>query len=348
MAEYPRDWLPVNSLADTYSSVLGQYERSAELFNRAWQLDSQQPYSPSGLAKAYLALNRVEDARVVLDRALAAKLDNLPVRTALYHLAILRGDAAAAEEQVRWSSGQGAEDNLGPTIAFAAAQQGRLRAAQAIVERDVKELQAAGFNETAAWEYSALALLEASSHSFKESHRHVSLSLALFRGRSNLGPLALALAFAGDTNQSQTMIDELARRYPHDALLNRVVIPCALAAIEINRHRYERAISLLEPVRRYDFSAFAEFYSSYLRGLAYLGIRQADAAAGEFEKIVNHRGIAPVTINWALAQLGLPAPIQSPATLRKPARRTRTFLPSGKMPIPTFRSCMRRRWNTSV
>lgn len=305
MEEFPRDWLPVNSLADSYGSALGQYEKSAELYNRAWKLDFQQPYSPAGLAKAYLALNRVEDSRAVLDRALAAKLDNLPIRTALYHLAILRGDAATAQEQVRWSFNQAAQDNLGPTIAYAAAQQGRLRAAQAIIERDIKELEAAGFKETAAGEYSALALLEAGSNNFQETHRHVSLSLALFRGRSNLAPSALALALAGDTNQSQAMMDELARRYPHDALLNRFLTPCAHAALEIERHRYERSISLLEPVRRYDFGAVVEFYSLYLRGLAYLGNRQADAAAGEFEKIINRRGIAPVSLNWPLAHLGL-------------------------------------------
>ncbi|MBZ5653074.1 MAG: winged helix-turn-helix domain-containing protein [Acidobacteriia bacterium] len=303
--EYPRDWLPVNSLADSYASPLGQYEKSAELYNRAWELDFQQPYSPSGLAKAYLALNRVEDARAVLDRALAAKLDNLPIRTALYHLAILRGDAATAREQVRWSSNQAAQDNLGPTIAYAAAQQGHLRAAQAIAERDVKELEAAGFKEAAAFEYSTLALLEAGSNNFKESHRHVSLSLALFRGRSNLAPSALALALAGHANQSRAMIDELARRYPDDVLLSRFLNPCAHAAIEIEQHRYERAISLLEPVRRYDFGAVVEFYSLYLRGLAYLGNRQADAAAGEFEKTINRRGIAPVSLTWALAHLGL-------------------------------------------
>ncbi len=305
MVEYPRDWLPVNSLANLYASILGQYEKSAELDDRAWRLDSQQPYSPSGLAEAYAALNRVEDARAVLARATAAKLDNLPVRTALYHLAVLRGDDASADAQVRWSASQPVRDNLGPTIASAAAQRGRLRDARAIVERDVKELQASGFRETAAREYAALATFEAGSHSFKQARRDVSTSMRLFHGRSNLGPLALSLALTGDTNQAQAMIDELVRRYPHDVSLSRLLIPCSRAAIEINRHRYEPAIALLEPMRRFDLGSSIDFYSLYLRGLAYLGNHQADAAVGEFEKIVNNRGVAPVSPNWALAHLGL-------------------------------------------
>jgi eukaryotic-like serine/threonine-protein kinase len=305
MEEYPRDWLPMHSLADLYATTLGQYEKSAELDDRAWQLDSQQPYSPAGLAQAYSALNRVEDARAVLARATAVKLDNLPVRIALYHLAVLRGDDASADAQIRWSASQSPRDNLGPTIASAAAQRGRARDARTIFEHDAKELQAGGLMEAAAWEYADLATLEAGSHSFKAARQDATVSLKLFRGRSNLGPLAFALALSGDTNQSQAMVDELARRYPHDASLSRLVIPCTQAAIDINRHRYERAILLLEPMRHYDLGSSIEFYSLYLRGLAYLGNHQTDAAVGEFEKIVNNRGIAPVSPNWAFAHLGL-------------------------------------------
>jgi eukaryotic-like serine/threonine-protein kinase len=305
MEEYPRDWLPVHSLADLYASILGQYEKSAELDNLAMQLDSQQPYSPSGIAEAYSALDRVEDARAVLAHATAAKLDNLPVRIALYHLAVLRGDDASADAQVRWSSSQSPRDNLGPTIASAAAQRGRMRDARTILEHDARELQAGGFTEAAAWEYAGLASLEAGSHSFKAARQEATISLKLFRGRSNLGPLALALALSGDSNQSQAMVDELVRLYPLDAGLNRLVIPCTRAAIEINRRRYERAILLLEPTRDLDLGSTFEYYSLYLRGLAYLGNRQPDAAISEFEKIIDHRGVAPVSINWALAHLEL-------------------------------------------
>jgi hypothetical protein len=60
----------------------------------------------------------------------------------------------------------------------------------------------------------------------------------------------------------------LIRRYPLDAGLNRLVIPCTRAAIEISRRRYERAILLLEPTRDFDLGSTIEFYSLYLRGLA--------------------------------------------------------------------------------
>jgi tetratricopeptide (TPR) repeat protein len=305
MEEYPRDWIPLDSLAGDYSWYLGQHEKGAQLYERAWALDPQQPFSPAGLAAADLALNRVTDARAVLDRALAMKLDNLPIRTVLYELAVLQGDAATAEMQIRWSASQPVQDNLGPTIASAAAQRGRLRDARATVERDARELKAQGFNESAASEYSAMAVLEASFHNFPEARRLVASSLALFHGRSNLQMAALALSWAGDAVQAQAMIEELTRRYSHDALQSRLIIPCSRAALEIHRHRYERAIALLDPVRRFDFGTATEFYAPYFRGLAYLGNRQAEAAANEFEQVVKNRGVNPVSPNWTLAHLGL-------------------------------------------
>jgi tetratricopeptide (TPR) repeat protein len=256
-------------------------------------------------AGAYLALNRPAEARVVLDRAMAAKLDNLPVRSALYALAVTQDDAATAEAQVRWSANQPVQDNLGWAIARAAAQQGHLQAAQAIFERDAKELQALGFRETASWEYAEQAISAGAFHDSKLARRDAASSLALFHGRSNVKKLSLALALAGDAKQAQDLIDFLIRSYPHDVLLQRFNIPCARASIELDRHHYQRAIALLEPLRRYDFGTEMDFDSLYLRGLAYLGNHQLEAAAAEFQHIIENRGVNPVGTNWVLAHLGL-------------------------------------------
>ena len=305
MKEYPRDWLPLDSLAASYSWFLGQQQKAAELYDRAWELDPRQPYSPAGLASAYLALNRTADARTVLNRAMVTKLDNLPVRSVLYALAVMQGDAATADAQVHWSASQPVQDNLGWAIARAAAQQGRLQAARAIFELDAKELKLLGFNETASWELATQATFAATFHDSTAARRYAASSLVLFRGRSNLRRLALALALAGDVKQSQNMIDELTRNYPHDVLLRRFSLPCAQSAIEINRHQFQRAITLLEPLRRYDLGTAMQFDSLYLRGLAHLGNHQPEAAAREFQQIIDNRGTDPLGANWVLAHLGL-------------------------------------------
>ena len=50
---------------------------------------------------------------------------------------------------------------------------------------------------------------------------------------------------------------------------------------------------------------FGFLYTAYLQGLAYLQVGNARAAAEEFEKIINHRGLVANFIVGALAHLGL-------------------------------------------
>jgi len=305
MEEYPRDWLPLDSLAATLLSDFNQYDKAGELYQRAMELDPEQPFSPSGLALSELARNRVPDARGVLDRALTKGLDNVNVRAALYQVAVVQGDAATADQQARWSDKQPAQDNLGYFLATAAAQLGRLSDARAIAERDVKELVPAGFKEGAAAELSNLALVEASLQDFAGARRHAASSLDLSHAATGNRYAALALALSGDTARAQALIQKQERQFPQDVSLNRFTAPCVRAAIAINQRKFEDAIALLEPVTRYDLASGIGFESLYLRGLAFLGANKPDAAAAQFEVILEHRGVAPLNPNWALAHLGL-------------------------------------------
>jgi len=60
---------------------------------------------------------------------------------------------------------------------------------------------------------------------------------------------------------------------------------------------------LLDAARRYE--AAAEFWPIYVRGQAYLRQRTGAEAAAEFQKIIDHRGQAPLSALYPLAYLGL-------------------------------------------
>ena len=303
MEEYPRDWIPVDSLATVYASYFNESGKAVELYQRAMQLDPQQSYSRVGLARSYLALGKVQDARSVLDTALAAGDENWMVRAPLFEVSTLQGDLKTAGEQVQWSDRQPAQDNINFVIVSAALQQGRFKEAQARVKRDVQDLQAAGLTDSAADEYAQLALTEASFLLSKETRRHAASSLALSR-KSNLLVLSMALALSGDPAGAETLAREF-ENAPPNAFHRRFTIPCVRAAIAISRRNFDDAISLLEPMRRYDQAPVTGFQSLYLRGLAFLGKQDAAKAAAEFQTIVEHRGIAPSNPIWALAHLQL-------------------------------------------
>jgi hypothetical protein len=109
----------------------------------------------------------------------------------------------------------------------------------------------------------------------------------------------------GAEARATELLDELARRFPAATLPLRLHRPVILAALALHRGDAARAVSELEPAAQYDHAPAAEFWPSYLRGLAHLRLKDGRSAATAFENVVNHRGEAPTSPLYALAHLGL-------------------------------------------
>lgn len=73
----------------------------------------------------------------------------------------------------------------------------------------------------------------------------------------------------------------------------------------MNRKAPEQAVAALEPIRPYELGVAQGMFPNYLRGLAYLQARRGAEAAAEFQKVIEHRGIAPAAQEHSLARLGL-------------------------------------------
>jgi predicted Zn-dependent protease len=86
-------------------------------------------------------------------------------------------------------------------------------------------------------------------------------------------------------------------------LINGLWLPAIRAAMELQRGNPSQAIQSLEAPSRYE--AAAEFWPQYLRGQAYLRLNLGNEAAAEFQKILDHRGQAPLSPLYPLAHLGL-------------------------------------------
>jgi eukaryotic-like serine/threonine-protein kinase len=304
--EYPRDVPGTSDLAFNYCYYLGDFQRSIELSNEVLRVDPKNPHIPQFLAWSYLGLNRVDEAKSVLDQALARKLDNSDVRGALYEVALLQGDSTATQSLRQWDADQPAEDNISDIVTLNFMQQGRLKEAKHLQEGQLQALQPGGFKELAASYPAMIALTEAELGDYGEARRYAASTATLARSRTALPLLAIALALAGESKNVQVTIEELNRRYPSDTSVHSVYIPVAQAALELTRGDSEKAIKLLEPTRHYEFGRAWNFLPLYIRGLAYLsGGHQGKEAAEEFEKIIAHRGVAPVAPEWSLAHVQL-------------------------------------------
>jgi eukaryotic-like serine/threonine-protein kinase len=306
---YPHDSIPHGNLGANFVT-LGQYEKSVAETQDALRLDPNQIIGYGNLGQVLIALNRLDDAKVIFEQALARKLDGGSFRLLMYYLAFVRGDSRQMEQQVAWGAGKpGAEDPLLSAQSDTEAYYGRLTKARDFTRRAVDSAIRADSKETAAlWQANA-ALREAEFGNAAAAKQDVTAALGLAPGRDVKVLAALALARAGDTPRAQAMMEELEKSNPTNTVLKLYWLPTLKAAIEVNGGNAARALELLEAAAPYELgepppTQEGTLYPAYLRGHAYLLTRNGTAAASEFQKMLDHRGILVNFPTGVLAHLG--------------------------------------------
>jgi hypothetical protein len=119
---------------------------------------------------------------------------------------------------------------------------------------------------------------------------------------------ALTLARIGDDRRAKALAEELERNYPTNTVLKLYWLPTINAAIELSKKNSPQAIVLLEAAAPYELGSTdcnCALYPAYLRGQAYLLSHNSVAAALEFQKLRDHRGIMQNVATGSLAQLQL-------------------------------------------
>src|SRR3989475_4796528 len=309
---YPHDAGPHLNLGN-YFLVLGQYDKSLAETEEAQRLeanlDALIAYANRGMA--FLALNRPDDAKATFEQALARKLDGGFLRLEMYYLAFVRGNSSQMEQQLAWGAGKpGAEDLLLSAQSDTEAYYGRLAKARDFSRRAVDSAVRADSKETAAlWQVNA-ALREAEFGNDAPAKQGVAAAPALAPGRDVKVLAALTLARVGDAARAKAMVQALEKSDPLNTVLKLYWLPTLKAAIELNGGNSAQALIFLEAAAPYELGVppptlEGTLYPAYLRGLTYLLARQGQAAATEFQKLLDHRGIVLNFPLGALAQLQL-------------------------------------------
>jgi tetratricopeptide (TPR) repeat protein len=302
---YPNDSSAFTNLALVYEVYLGQFEKAIQSASEFIRLEPNAPFGYSHTAPSYMALNRLEEARSILQRAVDARADNLFIHDQLYELAFLNGDAEGMQRQMKWSEGKPSEYLLLNDATSVAAAHGQMQKAGELLQRSVQVSDRLGFKETTADTQSFFAVTQAEMGNASKAKELAASSSALAHGRSNMESLAVALAMTGEVSRAQAIEDDLSHRFPDDTLLHQVSIPVVRALIEMDRKAPEKAIEALQAATPYELGTNQGLFPIYVRGLAYLQAKRGAEAAAEFQKMVDHRGIAPTAPEHSLAKLGL-------------------------------------------
>ena len=311
---YPRENAPHDFLAAMILPVFGKFEQSVEEAKRAIEIDPDFAISYLILASGYQELDRLPEAENILRRASERKLEIPDFLLQRYDIAFLKADQAGMRREVALAHGKpGAEDLVSEHEPFVLAYSGHLQQARTMSRREVDRALQTTQRERAALYEAQTALREGLVGNSVEARQSALTALERSRQLYVEYGAAVALAISGDSGRSQTLVDDLTRRFPEDTGARFSYLPTLRALIALSHGEPAKAIELLQIAAPYELGTprsaihafFGAFYPIYVRGLAYLAVHQGAEAAREFQKILLHRGIVVSDPIGALARLQL-------------------------------------------
>jgi tetratricopeptide (TPR) repeat protein len=302
---YPRDYALYVHLAAIYLS-LGNLDKAVENAREALRLEPNAALNYSALGVDFIALNRLDEAEAVFQQAEKRKLEGEFLLLARYQLAFLKDDTVQMGRLASAAMGRpGLEDVLLASQADTETWYGRLKNARELTRRAMDSARRNDAKETAAAYQAAAALREVEAGNPGRARAEARAALDLAPNRDVRAMAALALARVGDTAAAEKLAAELEKTFPFDTLVQRYRLPTIHAAIALQRQDPNRAVELLQTTSAIELGDAGNLLPVYLRGEAYLGLHDGNAAAAEFQKFIDHRGLV-ANFPWgALARLGL-------------------------------------------
>jgi eukaryotic-like serine/threonine-protein kinase len=301
---YPREPFAFNSLGAALKTF-AQHDAAIEAFRTASRLDPAFGAPLENLASTLIVVNRLDEAAAAVARATTLGPDDGSLRRQAYLLAFMRDDAAATARELEAARRLKDVVLASDWEARSAAFHGRVHAAHEEFRRAVQLGTQAGRTESAAQWAANHAEIHALVGQCDDTRSEAAAALAMSRDNFTLEGVGRALALCGARAEASKLSAELTDRFPDATLTKRIQLPLLAASSALHAKDGARVLALLEPVRPFDRFRRSEFWPEYLRGLAYLASNNGKDAVIQFESILAHRGDAPDSMLYPLAQLGL-------------------------------------------
>ncbi len=300
---YPRDVTPYVNLAATYIFLLGEFDKALADATQAIQVDPDEVRGYYLSSLAYLGLNRVDEAKAVLNAGLKRNPNFVVLHDQLAIVALAQGDTAAMEKEEallrdRPDLAMGVNNRHGDI----AASHGKLQQAREFYQKMGQTAQQLQLKGQQAGSLTSEAWALTNFGYPKEAVQAANAALALSQDYFTKLFAAGNLAFAGENTKALEIASEVARDRPNDTVVQMAFVPSIQAAVAINNGDGKKAIALLQPAVPYDKGLIGVLY---VRGLAYLKAGQGNEAAQEFQKMLALRNYAPAEPLMSMAHLGL-------------------------------------------
>ncbi len=302
---FPRDRDAYRDSA-VIAGSLGRLDKVLEKSLVTLRMDPGDVVNYVDLGLAYVFLNRFAEAEAAYNQADADPQGNNYLIEPRYVLAFCKDDKAEMARMVAAAEGKpGIEDRLLEESASTEASYGKLRNARELTQRAINLAEQDDAREAAGMYQAIAALREVEMGHSEQGRAHAKAAVRFGPNREAQTMAALALARAGDTATAEKLADELDKRFPLDTLVQRYRLPTIRAAIALQHHDPNRAIELLKSTSAIELGDTGNLLPVYIRGQAYLSLHDGKAAAAEFQKFIEYRGMVANFELAASARLGL-------------------------------------------
>ncbi len=302
---YPGEWLSFNAMAND-SNLIGRYDIAVQAATRAVALNSTHLFPRVNLMTAYAGLNRFKETADVAQQILARSPDNVSAHIALYAIARHAGDAAGAEREVAWGAQHPAESGMLYVEAEDAGLHGRF-ADMTRMFRDVARLarqngNAEGAGNTLAYD----AVINSFAGRTDEAIADAAQAATLGHNEIILGSIGVVDARAGRTDEADSSLQTMSRLYPLSTYSIGMYAPMVRGAL-VSRGSPSAAdvTSAMSSGLPYEFGQDASLLPPYLRGVGYMAAHAPELAVVEFQKLIDHVGVDPVSPLYAMGYLGV-------------------------------------------
>jgi tetratricopeptide (TPR) repeat protein len=248
-------------------------------------------------------LNRLDDAKAILQQAVNRKVGGAGLHAALAYVAYLQGDKATLDREdalARQSPFWAAQiDGLYADVAGA---QGRIKKMREILGRLVEQAQHMNISEGAAQllldQAQCEALVGLRSQAAEDAGAALKTSSSPYVKLSAAGVYALV----GQDAKAKSLAEEVAKLRPDDIMVQDLAVPDVLSYLEINHGSPTRALEILKVAQPYDR---ADLGTLCIRGMAYTKAGDTNDAVQEFQKVLAFKNTRPGSPFIFVALLGV-------------------------------------------
>lgn len=287
---------------------LGRFDDALVQSREAARLLPRSPMFANWMIDA-IQTNRLDEADTAYNNAVALKVDSPRIHQFHAIACNLQGDQAALRQEWKWDL-----DN--PTarleILFLQplfeADYGHFHNARRLYQHYFDVARKTGALQTVPAQEVVEAYNDVEVGDSAGSEKLAAEVLTHDPQKPDLTDDAMIFARVGNIEEARKLLQRISQRFPEDQEFRNFCVPAVEAAIKMQQSDPAAAVELLRPIEPYELTAFdcyGGLYEAYIRGMAYLELKDGRSAALQFQKLIDHPGIVRGSIVGPLANVQL-------------------------------------------